>query len=245
MATVAIGDIHGNLGPLEDLLSQVVPEMRPEDTLVFLGDYIDRGPDSKGCVERILRLKSAGAFQVVTLMGNHEQWMLRSLHNPMRHSWLVGMEALDTVKSYSAEAAQVLTLALAECGPRLFSSKVALPYEAFFDAMPAEHMRFFRELKPFHRAPDVICVHGGISLDGVLDPLDENVHVWGPLGFPEEYEGPNPVVYGHRNNGEVEGDGSVRPCIGSNRTFGIDTISHGVLTALRFPDRQVFQSSRM
>ena len=45
MATVAIGDIHGNLGPLEDLLSQVVPEMRPEDTLVFLGDYIDRGPD--------------------------------------------------------------------------------------------------------------------------------------------------------------------------------------------------------
>jgi hypothetical protein len=138
------------------------------------------------------------------------------------------MEALDTVKSYSGEAAQALTLALAECGPRLFSSKVALPYEAFFDAMPAEHMRFFRELKPFHRAPDVICVHGGISLDGVLDPLDENVHVWGPLGFPEEYEGPNPVVYGHRNNGEVEGDGSVRPCIGSNRTFGIDTISHGV-----------------
>jgi serine/threonine protein phosphatase 1 len=72
MATVAIGDIHGNLKPLEDLLSEVLPVLRPEDTLVFLGDYIDRGPDSRGCVERILRLKEQAAFSVVTLLGNHE-----------------------------------------------------------------------------------------------------------------------------------------------------------------------------
>src|SRR5271167_4994486 len=109
MATVAIGDIHGNLGPLEDLLSQVFSELQPEDTLVFLGDYIDGGPDSRGCVERIVRLKAEADFTVVGLPGNHEQWMLRSLNDPTRHSWLVGMEGLETVKSYSEEAAVILT----------------------------------------------------------------------------------------------------------------------------------------
>ena len=47
MPTYAIGDIHGNLAALDDLLSRVVPELQPADTLVFLGDYIDRGPDSR------------------------------------------------------------------------------------------------------------------------------------------------------------------------------------------------------
>ena len=75
MSTYAIGDIHGNLGPLEDLLSQMTPELRPEDTLVFLGDYIDRGQDARGCVERIIQLRSEAKFSVITLLGNHEQWM--------------------------------------------------------------------------------------------------------------------------------------------------------------------------
>lgn len=110
--------------------------------------------------------------------------------------------------------------------------------------MPQEHIRFFLELRPFHRALEVICVHGGLSLDGILDPLDDNVHIWGPLGFPEDYVGDNPVVYGHRDNGVAEADGSVRPYILTNRTFGIDTISHGVLTAMCFPGERAWQSLR-
>jgi Calcineurin-like phosphoesterase len=244
MATVAIGDIHGNLKPLEDLLSKMLPELRPEDTLVFLGDYIDRGPDSRGCVERILRLKEQAAFSVVTLLGNHEQWMLRSLHDPTRHSWLVGMEAMDTVESYSEDAADLLTIAMEEAGPRMIFERVALPYRAFFDAMPAEHLRFFEELKPYHWTPDVICVHGGADLNGEFDPNEVDVHVWGPLGFPEEYAGNDAVVYGHRDDAIMDGDGIPQPRIGANRTYGIDTISHGVLTAMRFPDGRVFQSAR-
>jgi hypothetical protein len=64
--------------------------------------------------------------------------------------------------------------------------------------MPEEHIRFFRELKPFHRTADVICGHGGRALDGVLNPHDDRVYVWGPIGFPEDYIGSYPVVYGHR-----------------------------------------------
>ena len=183
MPTYAVGDIHGNLGALNDLLARVVPQLTPQDTLVFLGDYIDRGPDSRGCVERIVRLQAEAEFTVVGLLGNHEQWMLKTLENPTRHSWLVGMEALDAIRSYSQEAEATLTTAMAELGIRLFTERVALPYDVFFDAMPAEHIRFFRNLKPFHQTTYVVCVHPGLPLDGVLDPLDDNVHVWGPLGF--------------------------------------------------------------
>jgi serine/threonine protein phosphatase 1 len=242
MATVAIGDIHGNSSALESLLSQVVPEMRSEDRMVFLGDYIDRGPDSRGCIERILRLREEGCFQVVTLMGNHEQWMLRTLDDFTQHSWLVGMEALDTVRSYSPEAAKELGVALDEHGARLFTYRMPLPYESFFDAMPLEHVEFFQRLEPFHHSPDVLCVHGGADLEGNLDPLDLNTFVWGPYGFPEDYKGAAPVVYGHRHNAIVEEEGAVHPCIGSNQTYGIDSIENGVLTAMRFPDKRIFQS---
>ena len=53
MATIAVGDIHGYLGPLRDLLARLRAEVTQDDTVVFLGDYIDRGPDSKGCIDAI------------------------------------------------------------------------------------------------------------------------------------------------------------------------------------------------
>ncbi len=244
MSVIAIGDIHGNSNALDDLLKQVLPELRPGDSLVFLGDYIDRGPDTKGSIERILQLKRASPFPVVTLMGNHEQWMLRSLTDATRHSWLIAMDALETVKSYSEEVAVHFQQALDEYGARLFTLRIPLRYREFFDAMPPEHLQFFRELKPYHQADGVMCVHGGVELEGVVQPLDLNVCVWGPPGFPSEYSGADTIIYGHWNNALVEEDGSVQPCILPNRTYGIDTISHGVLTALRLPDGRIFQSTK-
>jgi len=71
MATIAIGDIHGCLPPLEDLLSQLTGEVSERDTIVFLGDYIDRGPDTKGCIDRMLRFIDEIRAPVVCLCGNH------------------------------------------------------------------------------------------------------------------------------------------------------------------------------
>ena len=243
MSVIAIGDIHGNSEALKDLLAKVVPEMRRDDTLVFLGDYIDRGPDSRGCVDEIIRLKRESPFTVITLLGNHEQWMLRCLHDPTRHSWLIGMDALETIQNYSEEAARQIAKALDEYGARLFTLRIALPYDVFFNAMPREHLEFFQRLPPYYRERDVLCVHGGVDLEGAIDPADVNTCVWGPTGFPEEYSGADSVVYGHRNNAIVNDDGSVQPRIGPNKTYGIDTISHGVLTALRLPDGKVFQGA--
>ena len=69
---IAIGDIHGCSTALDAILRLVEPG--PEDTVVTLGDYIDRGPDSKGVLDLLLRLKSR--CHLVPLMGNHEEIML-------------------------------------------------------------------------------------------------------------------------------------------------------------------------
>src|SRR6476659_4786 len=107
MATIAVGDIHGNLPALNDILSQLRGEAAAGDTVVFLGDYIDRGPDTKRCVDAILEFQQEVSARVVCLRGNHEEWLLRTRRDDRRHSWLLGMEAFDTIRSYSPEAARV------------------------------------------------------------------------------------------------------------------------------------------
>ena len=74
MATIAVGDIHGNLQALNDILEQIRPCSGRGETVVFLGDYIDRGPDAKGCVDAILRFRREVEAEVVCLIGNHEDW---------------------------------------------------------------------------------------------------------------------------------------------------------------------------
>jgi len=73
MRLIAIGDIHGHFDKLTRLLDQVTPT--PEDRLVFLGDYIDRGPASKGVVDYLMELSREFPLTVF-LRGNHEQMML-------------------------------------------------------------------------------------------------------------------------------------------------------------------------
>jgi serine/threonine protein phosphatase 1 len=73
--TFAIGDIHGDLAALERLLGRL-PALRPQDSVVFLGDYVDRGPDSRGVIERVRRVQAEAPCRVVTLRGNHEdKWI--------------------------------------------------------------------------------------------------------------------------------------------------------------------------
>jgi len=244
MATIAIGDVHGNRAALDDLLDRLVDEVEAADTVVFLGDYIDRGPDSKGCIDRILRFRAESPANVVTLIGNHEDWLLRTLSDPRRHSWLTVMEGLSTIASYSTEAAEIIGQAAEAAGRRLVLDPVALPYDVFFDAMPREHLAFFRELALFHRTVDAVCTHGGLDPNaGAPETQSRDPLIWGTPAFPTGYAGPGLVLYGHWNNSQLDEHGWPRPAIAA-ASIGIDTISHGVLTAIRAPDRRVFQSRR-
>jgi serine/threonine protein phosphatase 1 len=244
MATIAIGDIHGNLAALRDILDQVSREIGGGDTVVFLGDYIDRGPESRGCVDAILGFQSEVSAEVICLIGNHEDWFLRTRHDHGRHSWLLGMEAFDTIRSYSVEAEQTLREAVSNAGAQLVLGHVVLPYERFFDCVPDEHIRFFEGLRPYHQSVDCVCTHGGLDTGGgPVHGQARQALIWGAGDFPGGYTGAEIVVYGHRNNAVLNADGWPLPRI-EGRTIGVDTISHGVLTAIRLPDRRVFQSAR-
>jgi serine/threonine protein phosphatase 1 len=225
-------------------LTRLEGELYAEDTVVFLGDYIDRGADSKGCVDRVLRFRAECPATVVTLLGNHEDGLLKTLADPRCYSWLTVMQGFSTVTSYSPAAAEALLCAVEAAGPRLVTERVALPYDAFFDVLPPDHLEFFKGLDTFCRTADGVCIHGGLDpRRGSVELQPKETLIWGVATFLTDYAGPDIVVYGHWDNSELSEDGWPRPAIG-RATIGIDTISHGVLTAIRLPDRRVIQSDR-
>jgi serine/threonine protein phosphatase 1 len=143
MATFAIGDIHRNIRALDDLLAHISPEVDAADTVVFLGDYIDRGPDSRGCVERILDFRQTAKARVITLLGNHEQWLLQTYRNHTRHSGILSMQGFTTIQSYSREAAAKLDEEFAALGPRIVLERVSIPCQIFFDPSQQSTWRSF------------------------------------------------------------------------------------------------------
>ena len=244
MASIAIGDIHGNLFALNDLLAQVEPTFTSQDTVVFLGDYIDRGAQSARVIERIVTLRRQSPATVVTLKGNHEDWLLKTMRDHTHHSWLLATEAYSTIESYSPVAAEAIRSA--EKGidrNALYGGSAPLPYDLFFDTLPATHVAFFRELQLFHQTADGIFVHAGVDArNGSLEQQSPFTLLMGTFDFPERYAGPAVVVYGHHDDGEIR-DGWPHPRV-TPWTIGIDTISHGVLTAVRLPERTIVQSAR-
>jgi serine/threonine protein phosphatase 1 len=133
MRILAIGDIHGCLRAFDTLLEMVDPQ--PDDLLITLGDYVDRGPDSKGVLDRLLELQDR--CRLVTLTGNHEFMMLDA------------REGRDGFKSWCA------------CGGReaLDSYGPFLDWETFAARVPDRHWRFVRECKPFHETAGHFFVH--------------------------------------------------------------------------------------
>jgi serine/threonine protein phosphatase 1 len=99
--TIAIGDIHGCLAALQTVLAAVDP--RPEDTIVTMGDYADRGPDVRGVLEKLIAFQAQAPGQFVPLLGNHDETMLKVCQGDteLLPEWLlIGGDA--TLASYSA-----------------------------------------------------------------------------------------------------------------------------------------------
>lgn len=120
MRLLAIGDIHGCLAALETLLNEVQPG--PDDVLVTLGDYVDRGPDSKGVIDRLLRLDAE--TKLVPLLGNHDQLFLQALNGDKTD--FSGWQAVggkQTLESYGNLAD------VPEAHRRFFAERCRLWYE--------------------------------------------------------------------------------------------------------------------
>jgi serine/threonine protein phosphatase 1 len=94
--TIVIGDIHGCLVAFSTLIEAI--DLQPEDTLVTVGDYVDRGPDSKGVLDLLLEMESK--CKLVPLLGNHEEMMLAVLEGRMEPFGWLNHGGVQTMDSY-------------------------------------------------------------------------------------------------------------------------------------------------
>jgi serine/threonine protein phosphatase 1 len=217
----AIGDIHGRL----DLLDRIQQRIADDATrraasrrqLVYLGDYISRGPDSAGVVDRVRDWLPEG-FERITLKGNHEDLLLRFLDGEIdtgRH-WL-DYGGLEAMAAYG--------VAISDREARDYASVIAL-HEDLAGRIPASHLEFFRRLQISHRAGDYFFVHGGIRPGVPLpDQSDRDCLCIRKTFLNSDADHGAMVVHGHSISDQPE--------IRHNR-IGIDTGAYrsGVLTCL-------------
>jgi serine/threonine protein phosphatase 1 len=244
MATVAIGDIHGNLRALNHLLLRLKDTITSADTVVFLGDLIDGYPDSRGCIERVLQFQSESPSRTVSIMGNHEEWLLETMKDPTRHSWILSMKGLTTIGSYSKEVEELLRNEMKNIGPSLINDHLPLSYDAFFQAVPEAHKNYIGQMVGYYRDGQTMFVHGGVSKNYTkVENEDGHVLRWGYSDFPDGYAGNDTIVYGHNSDRAILRDEGPFPGE-KNNTICIDTVKYGVLTAISMPSRKVIQSNK-
>lgn len=170
--TFVIGDIHGCHQALSELWKKISP-IAEEDTVVFLGDYIDRGPDSRQVVDAILAIKKR-LPRVITLMGNHEQMLLTFLGGKEETPFLeVG--GAETLASYGIAADQMTV-----------------------HELPSAHLDFFRNLIPFWQNQEAIYVHAGLMPGRPLALQPKSWLLWAREEFlASDFNFGKPVVFGH------------------------------------------------
>lgn len=225
----AIGDVHGHLDLLDDLLEMIAKDFaglqradRP--VLVFVGDYVDRGPASRGVVDRLIALIEAadqkGGFEVRALMGNHEQTMLSFLENPEAGAAWVEFGGGETLASYGVD--RPIGRVDAEAWRDIQAS--------FQRLTPPSHVAFLRALELSATYGDYFFAHAGVRPGIPLDRQSPEDLMWIRGDFlSQPHRLPCVVVHGHTPEEE--------PFIGPDR-INIDTGAYatGVLTAARLID---------
>lgn len=219
MRVYAIGDIHGRNDLLHKLLNQIEADDASRgaaDThIIFLGDLMDRGPDSAGVIDTAMELRDAGR-KVRFLMGNHEEVFVRACRKNdtkvTRFFLRIGGE--ETVLSYPITRAEYITLDMEQLSERLMT------------LVPETHLEFVESFEDQIVIGDYAFVHAGIRPGVPLSEQKPSDLRWIREDFVEQRgDLEKVVVYGHTIYDEVEERGS---------RIGIDTGAYASdkLTAL-------------
>jgi len=209
----AIGDIHGCLEKLNQLMGRVSINNK-NDTLVFIGDYIDRGESGPDVIDYVIRLQSEYK-KVVCLMGNHEQMLSRYLEGFDEDMYLAN-GGRTTLHSYGI----------------LLSDDI----EERKRKIPARHRVFFESLLPYYETGDYIFVHAGLKPGLPLKDQTVNDLLWIRREFIDaKYDFGKIVVFGHTPLN--------KPLISKNM-IGIDTgaVYGGELTCVELPKINIYQA---
>jgi serine/threonine protein phosphatase 1 len=175
---IAIGDIHGCAAALRKLIDVIQPQ--PEDTLIPLGDCVDRGPDSRGAIEQLLQLREK--CHLVPLLGNHEEMMLNYIDRKTQPDNWLEVGGMATVESYR--------------GP-----------DGRFAPVPAEHIDYIRSWRDCYEIESHFFAHGNYEPDRPLALQHWPTMRWQSLkfGIPGPHQSGKIAVLGHTSlkDGEV------------------------------------------
>lgn len=139
MRTLAIGDVHGCTQAWDALLQAV--DLQPGDRVVTLGDYVDRGPDSKGVIERLIALDARDDVSLIPILGNHDQMMLDAREG-RGNDWLRGY-GVATLASYGVEPDAL-------------------------EEIPAQHWAFLERCVDYYETTHHLFVHANVYPDQAL-----------------------------------------------------------------------------
>jgi serine/threonine protein phosphatase 1 len=180
MRTIAIGDIHGCLRAFDTLLERVKPTAA--DRLITLGDYVDRGPDSAGVLDRLVEMCLAG--NLVALRGNHDQMMLDARHNYGVYEAWIGYGGDTTLASYAARLGTV---------GRRWS-----PNQDMLENVPEPHWNFLEhDCVNYYETPTHIFVHANLYYDMPLEEQPLYMLHYEKFGQPLPHTSGKIMVCGH------------------------------------------------
>ena len=244
--TFAIGDIHGDLTALQTLFERL-PVLTGDDTVVFLGDYLDRGPESAGVIEFVRKFEKKGPAKVVALRGNHEDAWIQVIDKGWPEFVMPRTNGcLESYRSFvGAEQPEDDTLPL--------PAELKAMFEGSF--FPKAVVKWMRDLRFFYEDDHAIYVHAGIKrTEGQFPHPSEVVPPRALLwlrdrDFFENYRG-KLVVFGHTTTRTLPNELSTHTpedpsdlwagpsCVGLDTGCG----KGGFLTAFELPARTVYES---
>lgn len=222
----AIGDIHGCYDQLRRLLMQIASDAEVHAkgrtaTLIFCGDYVDRGPGSRQVLEALCWLKRRRSFHLHFLKGNHEEVMLDYISAPAQTTAWLRFGGAETLRSYGVMPPAPDAAPTAHLAAR----------DDLLERLPVAHLRFLEDLELMIGVGDYAFVHAGVRPGVALARQAERDLLWIREGFLDT-DAPHDRIIVHGHTWESD-EPEVRP-----HRIGIDTGAYetGVLTALRIED---------
>lgn len=224
----AVGDIHGRADLLKALLAKIEADAKAAETsreprLIFLGDYIDRGDQSKQVIEMLSGLDVPYCRKIDFLMGNHEAALLAFLDNPTAGKDWLNWGGRQTLASYG--------IAPPSANPT--SQELSRLQQGFAVAV-RDHMDFFRKLERLTQSGSVIFAHAALDPTCSIDEQPDAALLWGEISEKAESGLPGyRLVHGHF--------ASPTPLSTPNRIC-TDTGAYfsGILTAVRLSETEEF-----
>ncbi len=174
---IVIGDIHGCLKTLQELLEKKIL-VTEQDQLYFVGDYIDRGPDSKGVLDYLIGMKRNG-FKMVFIRGNHEEMLIESFSSEaFFHPWIYNGGG-KTLESFGISQEEYLELP----GDR---------------KLPKKYMEFLSHTTYFVELDKVFIVHAGFNFNDKNPFHDLDAMIWSRNFDYDRFKAKGkPVIHGH------------------------------------------------